>query len=316
MRKRILLLHFSQSGQLSDVARSISEPLRASPDITLTSEALQPLEPFPFPWPFFAFFDTFPETVYMQPRPIQPLTAVGEDFDLVILAYQVWFLSPAQPMTAFLQSEDARALLPGKPVVTVIACRNMWLMAQETMKAKLAELDAHLVDNVVLTDEMSTGASFFATPLWLLTGSKGPFLGGLIPKAGVSCDRIRAASRFGEAIAAQLPQRYTGDWRPMLTDMGAVSINENLIASERIALRSFRIWGRLLRALGRPGNPIRRAVLLVYVLFLVTMIATVVPITSVLKRLFAPLMRSRIEEQRRYYAAPSGEYGSLGCTPK
>lgn len=316
MKKRILLLHFSQSGQLSGVVRSISEPLRASPDITLTCETLRPLEPFPFPWPFFTFFDTFPETVYLQPGLIEPLASAGEDFDLIILAYQVWFLSPAQPVTAFLQSEDARALLRDKPVVTVIACRNMWLMAQETMKTQLADLSAHLVDNVVLTDEAGTGASFFATPLWLLTGNKGPFLGGLIPAAGVSPDRIRAASRFGEAIAAQLPQRQARDWRPMLTGMGAVSINENLIASERIALRSFRIWGGLLRTLGRPGNPLRRALLLVYVLFLVTMIATVVPITSALKRLLAPLMRGRIEEQRRYYAAPSGEYISQGCTAK
>ena len=50
-----------------------------------------------------------------------------EQFDLVILAYQVWYLAPSGPITAFLKSEAGRRLLHGRPVVTVIACRNMWL---------------------------------------------------------------------------------------------------------------------------------------------------------------------------------------------
>ena len=68
--------------------------------------------------------------------------------------------------------------------------------------------------------------------------------------------------------------------------------------------RSFRIWGGLLRALGNRQSITRRIVLGLYVLFLITLILTVVPISAVLKRLLAPLTRARTKRQRAYFAAP------------
>lgn len=308
-KKKILVLYFTQSGQLSDVVRSVTAPLLDNPHFDVSFEAIKPVQPYPFPWPFLRFFDTFPETVYEDVPAIQPLSAgiADQPYDLVILAYQVWFLSPSQPTTAFLQSPEAKKLLRDTPVVTLIACRNMWLMAQETMKRHLSELGAHLVDNIVLTDPAHSAMTFFSTPMWVLTGHKGPFLFGLVPPAGVSPDEVANARRFGEAIARQLPGRDRSDQTPMLTGLGAVTVNERLIPSERIALRSFRIWGGLLRLLGKPGTPLRRTVLVAYIIFLITLILTVVPITAVIKRLFAPLMKARIARQRAYFSAPSGE---------
>lgn len=308
MNKRVLVLHFSQTGQLSNVARAITEPLDSADNIDIVYECLKPVESYPFPWPFFKFFDTFPETVYDDPVAIEPLSPQTEgDFDLIILAYQVWFLSPSQPITAFLQSADAKRLLNNCPVMTVIACRNMWLMAQERMKLQLQSLNAHLIDNVVLTDSVHSAATFFSTPMWMLTGNKGPFFNGLIPAAGVSSQDVEQASRFGEAIASQLPLRQSDDREPMLQGLGAVTINERLIASERIASRSFRVWGGLLRFTGKPGALLRRTVLVAYILFLITLILTVVPLSAIIKRLLAPLMAQRIKQQRQYFALPSGE---------
>jgi len=311
--KKVLAVGWSQTGQLDALLDSVLAPLEQSSQIVVTRAPLRPVEPFPFPWSFWRFFDTFPETVHEDPAPIDE-SALPEDgdYDLVILAWQVWFLSPAMPITAFLQSERGRRLVRGRRVMTLIGCRNMWLMAQETFKQRLRELDARLVDNVVLTDSSHSAATFISTPAWMLTGRRGPFLGGLVPAAGIEAGEIRAASRFGEAIARQLPERADDDDSPMLRGLGAVKINERLIASERIAHRSFRLWGALLRRVGRPGSPQRRLVLALYVVFLVTMIITVVPVTAIIKRLIAPLMRGRTARQRAYYAAPSGEAGEAG----
>lgn len=306
--KRVLVVYWSQTGQLADVVNAVMAPLQAAAGIAVTYELLRPARPFPFPWPFLRFFDTFPETVYEQPVALQPLQVdPSMDFDLIILAYQVWFLSPAQPMMAFLQSPAASQLLRGKPVVTLIACRNMWLMAQEVMKTHLRTLGARLVDNIVLTDRAHPAATFISTPMWLLTGRRGPFLGGMVPAAGILADEIAAARRFGQAIVQQLPQRMAGDNSPMLQGLRAVQINERLIASEKIARRSFLLWGCLLRAIGPAGSRVRRAVLRCYIVFLVMMILTVVPVTAVLKRLLAPFQREYIAAQRCYYAQPSGE---------
>lgn len=314
--KRVLVIHFSQSGQLSALVDAVIDPLRHCNGVDLVVETLKPLAPYPFPWPFMGFFDAFPETVYLAPPPIAPLSAQIEGkFDLVILAYQVWFLSPSQPMTAFLQSPQARQLLYDTPVITLIGCRNMWLMAQETMKSLLANLGARLVDNIVLTDSAHSALTFFSTPVWVLTGNQGPFLGGMIPKAGIPPADITAARRFGERIARVLPSRARSENSPMLTGLGAVTINDRLIASERVALRSFRLWGGLLRAVGKPGTLPRRLVLVMYIIFLVTLIITVVPISAVLKRLATPFVRARIARQRAYFAAPSGETRKPGIAP-
>ncbi len=309
--KRVLAVGYSQTGQLTQLLNSVLGPLQAAEGIEVTTVPLTPLKEEPFPWPFWYFFDTFPESVHLDPRPIDESVLPEGDFDLVIFAYQVWFLSPSMPATAFLKSARGRRLLAGKPVVTLIGCRNMWLMAQETMKRELEAIGARLVDNIVLTDSAHSAFTFVSTPAWMLTGNRGPFLGGLIPAAGISADDIAQAERFGRAIAQQLPTRNPDDDSPMCTGLGAVKINERLIASERFAHRSFRLWGALLRRLGRPGAPQRRIVLGLYVVFLVTMILTVIPISAVIKRLIAPFTRERVMRQRAYFAAPSGESAEL-----
>jgi hypothetical protein len=93
----------------------------------------------------------------------------------------------------------------------------------------------------------------------------------------------------------------------MLRNQKAVSVNERLIASEKIARRSFLLWGQLLRSIGDNTSSLRRVVLCLYVVFLVVMILTVVPLSAVIKRLLSPWTRNTIAQQRRYFAQPSGE---------
>jgi hypothetical protein len=305
--KSVLLIQYSQSGQLHDVARSVVGPLIGAPDVTLTVETLRPQAPYPFPWPVLRFFDTFPETVHLDAPPLAPLTVdPATRFDLVILAYQVWFLSPSLPVTAFLQSTAARQLLRDTPVVTLIACRDMWLMAQEDVKRLLGDCGARLVGNIALTDRAGSAMSFLATPFWVMSGHQGPFLGGLVPKAGVDPEAVARAGRFGERMLAALRGAFALD-EELLRGLGAVRINERLIASERVGKRSFRLWGALLRAAGRPGALPRRLLLLVYIAFLVTLILTFLPISALVKRLLSPLLAQRIALQKAYFAAPSGE---------
>jgi hypothetical protein len=306
--KRILVVYYSQTGQLAEIVEFVVAPLRASSEFSVTLAQLKPKAPYPFPWSFWRFFNTFPECICDDPDPIETLDLAAEaQFDLVILAYQVWFISPSLPTTAFLQSEQARRLLGGKPVITVIGCRNMWLMAQERVKAHLKKLGARLIDNVALTDRTHGAITVITTPCWLLSGNKGPYLGGWLPGAGVWQSDITGAARFGRAIAGQFPQRASDDNRPMLGGLGAVAVHPGLISSEQILQRSFRLWSTVLRACGRQPALLRRMVLALYVVFLIVMLFTAVPVVFVLKTVLSPLTRERITRQRQYFAAPSGE---------
>ena len=304
--RQVLIVHYSQSGQLNQLVESVSAPLRELADVQVDYLELQMQTPFPFPWPFFKFFRIFPETVLMRPQPLQPL-AVNPDkkYDLVILAYQVWFLSPSLPMTSFLATAEAEKLLNGTAVMTLIGCRNMWLIAQEKMKKRLQDLNARLVDNVVLTDACGSAMSFLATPLWMFTGKRQAY--SWLPKAGIAAEQMNGARRFGEVIKARLQQDQQAITQPMLQGLAAVTINEKLIASERIGARSFYLWSRLLSALGTQDSRARGVGLAIYIVFLLCMIVTVVPITALLKKLFSPLARQRIAREKAYFAEPSGE---------
>jgi hypothetical protein len=304
---RILVLYYSQTGQLTRAARSMMAPLAARADVEIVWQNLEPVEAFPFPWGFLRFFDTFPECVYLDGPPIRPVQfAADARFDLVVLAYQVWFLSPSLPISAFLKSEAAR-VLKDTPVITFVACRNMWLSAQEEVKALLHDLGARHIDNVVLTDQGPPWATFVTTPRWLLTGKKDGFWG-IFPPAGVSEAEIARAARFGRALADSLHLLKSSSG-PLLSGLGAVKVFAGYIAGEKIAHRSFMIWGRLLRAIGAPGNPLRRLVLVFYILFLVTMILTVLPISMLVRVLLRPLLRRRLDAEVSRLEAPSGSSG-------
>ncbi|PTQ71166.1 hypothetical protein [Pseudomonas sp. GV071] len=304
--RQVLVVHYSQTGQLSRLVNAVCGPLQQQSDIQVDCLAIEPAQPYPFPWPFLSFFRIFPETVLMRPQPLKPL-AVDPDkrYDLIILAYQVWFLTPSLPITSFLASPEAARLLRDTPVVTVIGCRNMWLMAQEKLKTRLNELGARLLDNVALTDACGTAASFLSTPLWMFTGRQKPY--SWVPRAGIDDAEIAASGRFGEAIAQRLNRDQLPLTEPMLQGLGAVRVDEKLIGSETVGNRSFQLWSRLLAAIG-PQQSLRRGLgLVVYVVFLLCLIITVVPLGAVLKKLLAPVFKARTQRQKAYFAGPSGE---------
>jgi len=268
-------------------------------------QELEPEEPYPFPWGFFSFLDVFPESVFLDPPALRPLSFEPDSrFDLVILAYQVWFLSPSPPIAGFLKSPAAR-VLKDTPVITLIACRNMWLTAQAKIKTLLAAAGARLIDNAVLVDQGPPWATFVTTPRWLLTGKKEGFWR-IFPPAGVSEVEIAGAARFGRALADSLHLLQSGAVPPLLTGLGAVRVNPGYIAGEKIAHRSFLLWGGLLRAIGRQGSWLRRAALLIYVTFLVTMILTIVPLGIVVRVALRPLLRRRMDAEVTQLEQPSG----------
>jgi len=302
--KNVLVINYSQTGQLADITAQVVAPLRAAGH-QVHLETLVPETPFPWPWPIVDFVDAFPESVQLDPPPLKPMAIPANvDFDLVILTYQVWYLSPALPMTAFLQSAEGKRLIAGKPVVTLVACRNMWLSAQATMKRLIAEVGGQLRDHLAFTDQGHALATFITTPRWVLTGKRNSWLG--LPPAGVAPEEIRAASRFGRALADALDHDAERSGQPMLTGLRACTVNPRLALSERAAHRAFKVWSRLIRAFGKRGQWRRRPMLLVFAIYLITLVLTVVPLSLLLQWLLSPLLAPRLARLRAELEQPSG----------
>lgn len=302
--KNVLVINFSQTGQLAEVTEQVVAPLRAAGH-AVHLEILRPETPFPWPWPIVDFVDAMPECVQLDPPPLKPISIPTDvNFDLVILSYQVWYLAPALPITAFMQSPEARRLLAGKPIVTLVACRNMWISAHETMKRLISDLGGRLLDHVVLVDQGHALATFVTTPRWVLTGRRDRWLG--LPPAGVAPEEIRRAIRFGHALVDALANDDEKHNSPMLTGLRAVEINPRLVMSERAVRRAFGVWSRVIRRFGKRGQMRRRPILFVFALYLIVAILTIVPISLLLQWLFSPVLKPRLERMRHLLESPSG----------
>jgi len=308
--KKVLVLYYSQTGQLTNVVKSFAAPLEVDENIELIYQNIEPKTPYPFPWGYLEFFDIFPESVYMDGCDIKDFDKVKEDdeFDLIIVAYTIWFLSPSLPISGFLKSKYAK-LLNNKPVITLIACRNMWIMAQEKMKKKLKELNATLIDNVVLTDQGGNLATFITTPRWMWTGRKNAFWG--LPKAGVHPDEIKNSSRFGKALSSALKQDLEKEKIPLLQGLEAVKVDNRLVGTEKIATKSFNIWGGLIRKVGTTGDKARVPILALYFVFLLSLIVIVVPLNTLIKPIFRKLNHKKVDKERAYFEEPSGSSSHL-----
>src|SRR4029077_7788313 len=110
----------------------------ASAGVDVVCEDIHPCASYPYPWrSVVRFFDALPDAILGCPAEIEPLRFDPlERFDLAILAYPVWFLSPATPVQGFFRSPYARGLRD-TDVITISVSRAMWQRASMTMKRLL-----------------------------------------------------------------------------------------------------------------------------------------------------------------------------------
>ena len=301
--KKVLVLYYSQTGQLKRVLDSFVSKLEDE-TVEIHKKAIRPTVKYKFPWSFYDFFDEFPESVYMDSCDIKEIENIDDDYDLIILGYTVWYMSPSIPVTSFLKSEQAKKLFKEKPVVTVVACRDMWILAQERVKTMLESLDARLIDHVALTDQGGSVVSLLTLPTFMLTGKKQYFSS--LPPAGITDEEITKCDRFGERLLSALKEDKEKGSDAMLKGLGAAVVNAKLIASEKIASRSFLVWGKLIKLSGSKYSFGRKITITVYVFFLLAMIFTVIPLNIIARKILNLFQKEKLRKMEELYELPSG----------
>ena len=285
--KRVLVVYYTQSGQLKEIIDSVLSPLT---EVTIDFLPIDTAEPFPFPWTDEAFFGAFPESYLQIPQPLKPFQLAHTDYDLVILGYQVWYLSPSIPFNSFLQTEAGKQLLQGKPVITVSGTRNMWVMAQQKVKKLLTECGARLVGNIALTDRHHNHISVITIVQWLFSGDKNKRYLGVFPKAGVADKDIQGASVYGTLIA---PHLQTGDYTGLQQEIvahGGVHYKRFLLSAEKKGNRLFGIWAKMIY-----GSKKRKFLLKCFRIYLYIAIWVLMPIVWLLYWLIYPLFFWKVE---------------------
>lgn len=296
--KNVLVIHYSQSGQLTEILDAITFPFSSDEEIKVTHYTIEMEKEFPFPWNKTAFFDAFPESFLQIPAPIkQPLNAVLEKkYDLIILGYQVWYLSPSIPVNSFLKSSYAKQLFKETPVITVIGARNMWVKAQEKMKILLKDLDANLVGNIALVDRNINHISVVTIVHWMFSGAKSKYLG-IFPKPGVSEKEIKEASKFGKVIQFALKNNNFTHLQSELLKLEAVEIRPFLVEMDKKANKMFKIWSNFIIKKKKS----REFWLKIFNVYLWVAIWLISPIVFILHLLKYPFIAAKIAKEKNLY---------------
>ena len=186
-----------------------------------------------------------PSCVLSIPTALEPLIFKQEKYDLIILGYQPWFLSPSIPSNSLLQNNQFKTLLKGTPVVAISAARNMWLNAYVRVRNSLKEAGANLVGNVALVDKHPNVVSFITIFYWMLSGKKERYLN-IFPKPGVAEEDIANTETFGKIVADHLQNNTLDTLQDELLKQNAVVINYSLMFTEARAKPIFAVWAKII----------------------------------------------------------------------
>jgi len=302
--KNVLVIYYTQSGQLLEIAQNVVRDLEKSETVNVSYHQIKPVEEYGFPWKADQFFDSFPESFLQIPCQLQePKPEIlSQKYDLVILAYQVWYLTPSIPINSFLKSNVAKKILKNTPVVTVIGCRNMWIKAQEKMKLLLIDNEANLVGNIALVDRNINHISVITIEKWMFSGKKEKYLG-IFPKPGVSQKDIDESVKFGKPILESLKQNCFNNLQETLLDLGAVVIKPFLITMDKRANVIFDKWSNFIIKKGKPGTPKRLKWVRVFDKYLKFAIWFFGPVLFIVFLLtYLPFM-GKIKKDQKYYAS-------------
>jgi hypothetical protein len=302
---RILVIYYSQSGEVARATGAFAAELEAGGH-ELTFAPISPVASYPFPWRSVRrFFDAMPESVLGFPPEIQtPDFDPRARFDLAIVAYPVWFLSPAPALQGFFRSEHA-AVLRGTDVLTMTVSRAMWQRASELMKDLLDTRGARHTDNVVVTHQGSALATLISTPRALLFGKRDRLLG-IFPKAGTSSNDLERVRKLGAVVASRLSEsRAPGS--SLLAGEPAVTVTRWLVVPELLAAYCFRAWAGALWRMGTMHPVLRAAGVYGFASFLVLLILVVLPSTLLVTLILRPVLAGWVESRAARLASPTGE---------
>ncbi len=296
MGKKVLAVFYSQSGQLEQIIDHFTQPMIQG-GATVEKVRIYPEKAYPFPWTGKSFFSVMPDCVNQVPHLLQPFEFRESKYDLIVLGYQAWFLSPSIPSNSLLFHPLFREIAKDTPVITLTGARNMWLSAMEKIKPVLKSMDARLVGNIALVDRHHNFVSFITIFHWMFKAKKDRYLN-IFPVPGVSEADILNTKNQGSAA---VPHLEKGDWQGFQDEMvaqGAVPVKYNLMFIESKARKIFKVWAGIISKREK-----KDAWLVAFKYYLLIALFIAAPIILTVDAIFfKPFLSGRIKRQKQYYS--------------
>jgi len=296
MGKKVLAVFFSQSGQLEQIIDQFTRPfMEAGASVEILR--IYPEKAYPFPWTGRSFFSVMPDCVMQVPGKLQPFQFKESKYDLIILGYQAWFLSPSIPSNTLLFDPRFQEIARNTPVITITGARNMWLSAMEKIKPVLKNMNAQLVGNIALVDRHHNFISFVTIFHWMFKAKKDRYLN-IFPVPGVSDQDIIHTKNLGQIA---IPYLEKGNWQGFQEEMvkqGAVPVKYSLMFIESKARKIFKIWAGIISKKEK-----KDAWLVAFKYYLLIALFIAAPIILTVDAIFfKPFLSGRIKRQKQYYS--------------
>jgi hypothetical protein len=300
---RALVVSYSQSGETTRIAKIFADALAAA-GVDVVCEEIQPRVAYPYPWrSIVRFFDAMPDAILGSSDEIEcPHVNPSDQFELVVLAYPVWFLSPATPVQAFFRTRSA-SVLRNTDVITISVSRAMWQRASVAMKRLLTGAGAIHCDNIVVTHQGSPLATLISTPRTLLFGKRDRLLG-VFPTAGVADKDLSRIKVLASVVARRLTVGRQGS-RSFLRGEDAVTVTKWLAVPELLGWYCFRASAHVIRFFGTIHRGLRMAGVLGFAVFLVFLILFALPVGVLATFLATPFVGKRLNAYVRSLEEPS-----------
>ncbi|MEO6287425.1 MAG: hypothetical protein ABIN80_12920 [Dyadobacter sp.] len=295
--KKILVVNYTQSGQLNEIIDQFLLPFDSE---TVERVQVFPARPFVFPWTTEEFFDKMPECVLEEPIELKALHFASDRYDLIVMGYQPWFLSPSLPFTALLKTPEFQRLLANTPVVTIIGGRNMWLNSQESVKKLIKDAGGKLVANIPFMDRTSNLISAVTILHWMLTGRKDKKWG-IFPFPGVSEQDIKSGERFGHIVKSAFEKEEYSDLQKEVLATGLIQIPTDILFIEERAKKIFRIWAGLIKKKGTTPEKRKRLVGFFKYYLLIALFLVAPVLLFIYNLLIAPFTGNAIKKKKEYF---------------
>jgi hypothetical protein len=201
-KPRVLLLHYSFSGQTTGLLNNLGNGLRQE-GIKVNFVKIRPVTPLRFPiGSIYATFRMMLVTFLRSRITItKPEALAWEAYDLIILAGPTWSYNPSGPVLDLIDRFGQR-LFKGQAVLPIISCRGYWRLHWYGLKRLLIKCGADVPNRIVFSHP--TPEPWRTLGVFLKIAGKAPerskLLGRHYKRYGHSKEQLLEAERLGTII--------------------------------------------------------------------------------------------------------------------
>jgi len=210
---RVLFVYYSHTQQAQRVCDAMAEVLRGRGcDVTQASieftdpRYLDKFSVFPFKHAVFDIVPLLWPQLRQKTGQIKiPDEAKSGDYDLVIFGSPTWFFRTAMPLRSYLASDEARAVLAGKPFSAYVVCRRYWSVNLHEVQRRGIAQGGKYIDGIRFTYEGGQVRSLLSLLSYFGKGEmRERSLGLKIPPTNLKPDFGDQATAFANKLADSL----------------------------------------------------------------------------------------------------------------